>query len=71
MAKITNDAKEEEMEDNLDQVSHAIENLGNMANDIGGVLENHNALLGRVNEKAGSDIIRVKMANNKAAALMK
>jgi len=48
-----------------------IGNLRNMANDMNGELENQNAQLCRTNLKAASDILRVKMANEKAAALMK
>jgi len=71
VAKITNDAREDEMEENMEQVSSMIGNLRNMANDMGGELENQNAQLDRINLKAGSDIQRVKMANDKAAALLK
>lgn len=71
VAKITNDAREEEMEENMEQVSAMIGNLRNMANDMGGELHNQNAQLDRINLKAASDITRVKMANDKAAALMK
>ena len=35
MAKITNDAREDEMEENMEQVSAMIGNLRNMANDMG------------------------------------
>ena len=38
---------------------------------LGGELENQNAQLDRINLKAASDITRVKMANDKAASLMK
>lgn len=71
VAKITNDAREEEMEENMEQVSSMIGNLRNMANDMGGELVNQNSQLDRINMKAGSDITRVKMANDKAASLMK
>jgi len=71
VAKITNDAREDEMEENMEQVSAMIGNLRNMANDMGGELENQNCQLDRINMKAASDITRVKMANDKAAALMK
>jgi len=71
VAKITNDAREDEMEENMEQVSNMIGNLRNMANDMGGELENQNAQLERINLKASSDITRVKMANDKAAALLK
>lgn len=59
------------MEENMEQVSAMIGNLRNMANDMGGELNNQNAQLDRINAKAGSDITRVKMANDKAASLMK
>eukprot|EP00096_Caligus_rogercresseyi_P009889 TRINITY_DN345_c1_g1_i1.p1 TRINITY_DN345_c1_g1~~TRINITY_DN345_c1_g1_i1.p1 ORF type:complete len:207 (+),score=76.74 TRINITY_DN345_c1_g1_i1:485-1105(+) len=71
VAKITNDAREDEMEENMEQVSSMIGNLRNMANDMGGELSNQNAQLDRINLKAGSDITRVKMANDKARSLMK
>lgn len=71
VAKITNDAREEEMEENMEQVSAMIGNLRNMANDMSGELHNQNSQLDRINMKASSDITRVKMANDKAAALMK
>ncbi len=48
-----------------------IGNLRNMANDMNGELENQNSQLDRINLKAASDITRVKMANDKAAALLK
>ena len=48
-----------------------IGNLRNMASDMNGELENQNQQLDRINLKATSDITRVKMANDKAAALMK
>ena len=69
--RINNDAREDEMEENMEQVSNMIGNLRNMANDMGGELENQNAQLERINLKAGSDITRVKMANDKAASLLK
>ncbi len=53
------------------QVSAMIGNLRNMANDMNGELENQNSQLDRINLKAASDITRVKMANDKAAALLK
>ena len=55
----------------MEQVSAMIGNLRNMANDMNGELDNQNMQLERINKKAESDITRVKMANDKAAALMK
>ena len=53
------------------QVGAMIGNLRNMANDMNGELNNQNQQLERINKKAESDNLRVKMANDKAAALMK
>ena len=38
VAKITNDAREDEMEENMEQVSAMIGNLRNMANDMGTII---------------------------------
>ena len=54
-----------------EQVSAMVGNLRNMANDMGSEVERQNNQLDRINLKAGSDITRVKMANDTAAALMK
>jgi len=71
VATILCDAREEEMEENMEQVSAMIGNIRNMSNDMNTALVRQNQTLDRVNAKAGSDIIRVKMANERAAALMK
>jgi len=71
VARITNDDREAEMEENMEQVGAMVGNLRNMANDMGGEITRQNAQLDRINKKAESDQLRVKMANEKAAALMK
>lgn len=71
VATILCDAREEEMEENMEQVSAMIGNIRNMSNDMNGALVRQNQTLDRINLKAGSDITRVKMANERAAALMK
>jgi len=71
VAKITNDDREEEMEENMEQVGAMIGNLRNMANDMGGEVSRQNEQLDRINKKAESDKTRVKMANDKASALLK
>jgi len=71
VATILCDAREEEMEENMEQVSAMIGNIRNMSNDMNGALHRQNQTLDRVNAKTGSDITRVKMANERAAALMK
>ena len=46
-------------------------NLRNMANDMGGEVSRQNEQLDWINKKAESDKMRVKMANDKAQALIK
>ncbi|KAI8425093.1 hypothetical protein MSG28_006953 [Choristoneura fumiferana] len=50
-AVITNDAREDEMEDNMGQVNTMIGNLRNMALDMGSELENQNRQVDRINRK--------------------
>lgn len=71
VARITNDDREAEMEDNMGQIGAMVGNLRNMANDMGGEISRQNNQLDRINKKAESDQSRVKMANEKAANLMK
>mgnify|MGYP002387509298 CR=1 FL=1 len=49
--RITNDAREDEMEDNLQQVSTMIGNLRNMACDMGNEIENQNVQIERIKGK--------------------
>lgn len=49
--RITNDDREEEMEENMQQVSTMIGNLKNMAADMGTEVENQNRQLDRINLK--------------------
>lgn len=51
IAKITNDAREGEMEENMGQVNTMIGNLRNMAIDMGSELENQNRQIDRINRK--------------------
>jgi hypothetical protein len=49
--RITNDDREEEMEENMQQVSTMIGNLRNMASDMGTEVSNQNSQLDRINLK--------------------
>lgn len=49
--RITNDAREGEMEDNLSQVNTMVGNLRNMALDMGSELQNQNTQIDRINSK--------------------
>lgn len=50
-SRITNDAREDEMEDNMDQVGTMIGNLKNMAIDMGTEIEGQNSQIDRINMK--------------------
>lgn len=51
LLRITNDARENEMEENMGQVNTMIGNLRNMALDMGSELENQNRQVSRINMK--------------------
>jgi len=71
IGRITNDAREDEMEDNVGQVNTMIGNLRNMAVDMGSEIENQNRQVGRINLKAESNEVRIKLANDRAGSLLK
>ncbi|XP_015440176.1 PREDICTED: synaptosomal-associated protein 25 isoform X3 [Dufourea novaeangliae] len=71
IGKITNDARETEMEDNMGQVNTMIGNLRNMAIDMGSELENQNRQIDRINRKGDSNETRIKVANERAHQLLK
>ncbi|KAJ6637267.1 Synaptosomal-associated protein 25 [Pseudolycoriella hygida] len=56
IGRITNDAREEEMEENMGQVNTMIGNLRNMALDMGSELENQNKQIDRINRKSFGDM---------------
>lgn len=49
--RITNDAREDEMESNMGQVSTMVGNLRNMAIDMGSEIESQNRQIDRINVK--------------------
>ena len=49
--RVTNDAREDEMENNVGEVNSMIGNLRNMAVDMGNEIENQNRQVDRVNQK--------------------
>lgn len=70
IAKITKDAREDEMEDNMGQVSIMIGNLRNMAIDMSSEVSNQNSQLDRINHKATSNETRIDAANVRATKLL-
>nr|CAD7440646.1 unnamed protein product [Timema bartmani] len=71
IAKITNDAREDEMENNMGEVNTMIGNLRNMAIDMGSELENQNRQVDRINRKGESNETRIAVANQRAHDLLK
>ncbi|XP_074027302.1 synaptosomal-associated protein 25kDa isoform X2 [Leptinotarsa decemlineata] len=71
IGRITNDAREDEMEENVGQVNTMIGNLRNMAIDMGSELENQNRQIDRINLKGESNATRIEVANQRAHDLLK
>ncbi|UJR26351.1 hypothetical protein I4U23_007684 [Adineta vaga] len=69
--RITNDAREDEMEDNLQQVSTMIGNLRNMACDMGNEISNQNNQIDRIKAKTDISQMRLEGANKRAKTLLK
>jgi archaellum component FlaC len=63
-SRITNDAREDEMEENMGQVNTMIGNLRNMALDMGSELENQNRQIDRINRKVSSCSLMSLFAHN-------
>jgi len=70
VTRITNDAREDEMDENIQQVSTMVGNLRNMAIDMGTEVSNQNRQLERVNIKVMSNDERVHSANSRTAKLI-
>ncbi|OXA45414.1 synaptosomal-associated protein 25 isoform X2 [Folsomia candida] len=71
VSKYTNDAREEEMEKNMEEVSNMVGNLRNMAVDMGSEIGNQNAQIDRINMMAENNVGRISTANEKARNLLK
>ncbi|CAC5387394.1 unnamed protein product [Mytilus coruscus] len=71
ITKITNDAREEEMENNLTEVSGMLGNLRNMAIDMGSEITSQNNQLDRISNKATSLNDRVDVANTRAKKILR
>uniref|UniRef100_A0A8D0G3L3 Synaptosomal-associated protein n=1 Tax=Sphenodon punctatus TaxID=8508 RepID=A0A8D0G3L3_SPHPU len=68
--RITNDAREDEMEDNLTQVGSILGNLKSMAVDMGNEIDSQNKQIDRINVKADTNKDRIEQANAKAKKLI-
>ncbi|XP_058397336.1 synaptosomal-associated protein 23 isoform X2 [Diceros bicornis minor] len=63
---ITNDAREDEMEENLTQVGSILGHLKNMALDMGNEIDAQNRQIEKITEKADSNKHRIDNANARA-----
>nr|AAO83846.1 synaptosomal-associated 25 protein isoform A [Lymnaea stagnalis] len=71
ITRITNDAREDEMEQNIGEVAGMVSNLRNMAVDMGNEIESQNKQLDRINQKGGSLNVRVDEANKRANRILR
>nr|XP_061798438.1 synaptosomal-associated protein 23-like [Nerophis lumbriciformis] len=68
--RITNDAREDEMEENLNAVGGIIGNLKSMAMDMGNEIDKQNKQIDRITDKADMNKVRIDEANQRAAKLI-
>jgi len=69
--RITNDAREDEMEDNMQVVGSVLSNLKNMASDMGGEIERQNNQLDKIDYKASKADVNIGVAKNRTEKLLK
>ncbi|XP_043554271.1 synaptosomal-associated protein 23-like [Chiloscyllium plagiosum] len=70
IARITNDSREDEMEENLQQVGSIIGNLKNMAIDMGNEIDAQNKKIDSISGKADANKARIDEANQRANKLI-
>ncbi|XP_062275913.1 LOW QUALITY PROTEIN: synaptosomal-associated protein 25-like [Scomber scombrus] len=69
--RVTNDAREDEMEENLTHVGSILGNMKSMALDIGNEIETQKDQIDRIDNKITLNMSRIDAANQKAQNLMK
>ncbi|XP_051255685.1 SNARE_SNAP25N and SNARE_SNAP23C domain-containing protein isoform X1 [Dicentrarchus labrax] len=69
--RVTNDAREDEMEENLTHVGSIIGNLKSMALDMGHEIDTGNVQIERIQGKAILNVSRIDAANQRANNLIK
>ncbi|XP_056283083.1 synaptosomal-associated protein 23-like isoform X3 [Pseudoliparis swirei] len=69
--RITNDAREDEMEENLDAVGGLISNLKSMAQDMGNEIDEQSKHIDSIADKAEMNKVRIDDANLRANKLLK
>jgi len=68
--RITNDEREDQMEENLQQVGGLLGNLKNMALDMGNELDKQNEQVARITDKAEMNFGRIDDANARANKIL-
>ncbi|CAG0920803.1 unnamed protein product [Notodromas monacha] len=71
IGRVTKDAREDEMEENMQQVSGMLSNLRNMAMDMNSEIDNQNNQISRITNEGDSNYTRIRIANERADKLMK
>jgi len=69
--RITNDAREDEMEDNMQVVGSVLGNLKNMAADMGNEIDRQNKQLDKIDVKASGADVKIGVANKRTEKLLK
>lgn len=69
--RINNDAREDEMEDNMVAVGNMLGNLKSMAQDMGDEIGKQNTQIDRVTAKSQSADVRINSANKRTEKLLK
>ncbi|XDV42887.1 hypothetical protein PO909_011474 [Leuciscus waleckii] len=68
--RVTNDARENEMDENLEQVGGIIGNLRHMALDMGNEIDTQNRQIDRIMDQADSNKTRIDEANQRATKML-
>uniref|UniRef100_A0A8C9TTZ5 Synaptosomal-associated protein n=1 Tax=Scleropages formosus TaxID=113540 RepID=A0A8C9TTZ5_SCLFO len=68
--RVTNDAREDEMEENLAHVGSILGNLRSMAMDMGNEIDTQNIQIDHIQEKAMVNQTRISEANQRAHKLI-
>uniref|UniRef100_A0A3Q2C710 Multifunctional fusion protein n=1 Tax=Cyprinodon variegatus TaxID=28743 RepID=A0A3Q2C710_CYPVA len=68
--RVTDDARENEMDENLEQVGGIIGNLRHMALDMGQEIDTQNRQIERIMDKADSNKTRIDEANQRATKML-
>eukprot|EP00112_Aurelia_sp_Birch-Aquarium-sp1_P014889 Seg3247.1 transcript_id=Seg3247.1/GoldUCD/mRNA.D3Y31 product="Synaptosomal-associated protein 25" protein_id=Seg3247.1/GoldUCD/D3Y31 len=69
--RVTNDAREDEMDDNLGQVAGIVGNLKAMAMDMGTELDSQDVRIDRITDKTSANESRIDNANKRARDILR